>query len=379
LETPVTIIGAGLGGLALASVLHRHGMAATIYELDASPTARPQGGVLDLHDESGQLALRMAGLFEAFRNLVIPTGDATRILDKFGTIHWEDAGDKTRPEVDRGDLRSLLLQSVPDGSVHWGSKVNAVAKRDEGGYQVTLASGETFTTPLLIGADGAWSRVRPLLSDARPVYSGVSFFETRIQDADARHPESAALVGSGSMFALSDEKGLLAHRDGKGSITVYIALKLPEASATAGRSDDRDAEASKRRLLDQFSDWDVRMRGLITAGETEPTPRPIYALPIGHRWDRVPGLTLLGDAAHLMSPFAGEGANLAMLDGADLAEALLGHPNDVDEALADYEAKMFPRSEAAAAEAQRNLQASFRGDAPRGLLDIMAQYVSEKG
>ena len=379
LEQPVTIIGAGLGGLTLASVLHRHGIDATICELESSATARHQGSVLDMHEESGQFALREAGLFEAFRTLVIPGGDEMRILDKTGIVRWQDSGDDTRPEVDRGALREILLQSLPANCIHWGCKVTAIVKLEEGRHEVRLASGETFATKLLIGADGAWSKVRPLLSDAHPIYSGFSFVEAHLLNADVRYPESVALVGHGSMFALSDEKGLLTHRDGDGRITLYIALKTPEQWATSGEIDFRDTEAAKSILLTYFTGWDDQLRALIAEIDTELTPRAIYALPVGHRWERTPGVTLLGDAAHLMSPFAGEGANLAMLDGAELAKALLAHPNDVETALAAYEAALFPRSEAAAAESIGNLTDSFRSDAPQGILDQMARYTQQEG
>ncbi len=379
MEPQITIIGAGLGGLALASVLHRHGIDATIYELEASATTRPQGSILDMHEESGQLALRKAGLFEEFRKIVIPSGDEMRILDQTGTVHWKDSGDDTRPEVVRGDLRQLLLQALPDHCIHWGSKVRSVVKMEEGRHQVSLANGETFTTSLLIGADGAWSKVRPLLSDAQPIYSGISFVETHLLDASVRHPEILALVGRGSMFALAKEKGLLTHYDANDRITVYIALKPPEEWTTSSEIDFNDTKAAKRYLLNHFPGWNDQLRALIAESETELIPRPIYTLPIGHRWERIPGVTLLGDAAHLMSPFAGEGANLALLDGAELAEALLANPDDVEAALASYEAALFPRSEAAAAESRRNLMISFQPDAPQGMLDLMAQYASQKG
>ncbi|MBA2682599.1 MAG: FAD-dependent monooxygenase, partial [Ktedonobacteraceae bacterium] len=258
-------------------------------------------------------------------------------------------------------------------------KVTNVVKQEGGRHEVRLASGETFTTTLLIGADGAWSKVRPLLSDAQPIYLGVSLVETYLLDADVRHPESAALVGRGSMFALSDEKGLITHRDGDGRITVYIALKTSEQWVTSSGIDFRATEAARQQLLNHFPDWDDQLRALIAANDTELIPRSIYALPVGHHWERIPGVTLLGDAAHLMSPFAGEGANLAMLYGAELAEALLAHPNDVETALASYEETSFPRSEAKAAEANSNLSVSFRSDAPQGMLDLMAQYAHQEG
>ncbi len=379
MEQHITIIGAGLGGLTLASVLHRHGIDATIYELEASPTVRRQGSILDMHEESGQLALRKAGLFAAFRELVIPAGDDMRILDKTGTVRWEDSGDDTRPEIDRGALREILLQSLPANSIHWGSKVTNVVKLEGGRHEVRLASGETFTTALLIGADGAWSKVRPLLSDAHPIYLGVSFVETHLLDAEVRHPESTALVGRGSMFALSDEKGLITHRDGDGRITVYIALKTPEQWVTSSGIDFHDTEAARLQLLNHFPDWDDQLRTLIAESDAELIPRSIYALPVGHRWERTPGVTLLGDAAHLMSPFAGEGANLAMLDGAELAEAMLAYPDDIETALASYEEASFPRSEAAAAASADNLIISFHPDAPQGMLDLMARYTHQEG
>jgi 2-polyprenyl-6-methoxyphenol hydroxylase-like FAD-dependent oxidoreductase len=107
-------------------------------------------------------------------------------------------------------------------------------------------------------------------------------------------------------------------------------------------------------------------------------PRPISMLPTGHRWPRRAGVTLIGDAAHLMSPFAGEGANLAMQDGAELAAALVAHgiddPRAVEAALAEHEAAMVPRAAAAAGESAANLEIAFRADAPAGLVEVLTSY-----
>ncbi|UUV32428.1 FAD-dependent monooxygenase [Amycolatopsis roodepoortensis] len=371
---PIAIIGAGLGGLTLARVLHVNGVEAAVFDLDASPSARTQGGMLDIHVESGQAALRAAGLHDEFRAIVHPGGEAVRILDRNAVVHYEesDEGDGGRPEVARGDLRDLLLGSLPEGTVRWGAKVTGAHALGGGRHEVGLADGTAFTTDLLIGADGAWSKVRPLVSAAEPAYEGVSFVEVHLNDAEHRHPASAALVGGGMFFALGAGKGFLAHHDTTGSLHVYVALKTAENWIST--LDFTDTAAAKTAVLDHFDGWDAGLRKLITDADGELTPRPIHALPIGHRWDRVPGVTLLGDAAHLMSPFAGEGANLAMLDGAELGLALAANPGDVEAALSTYEADLFPRSEASAAESAESLALCFAEDSPKPLLDQFASY-----
>ncbi|MEV5597414.1 NAD(P)/FAD-dependent oxidoreductase [Streptomyces sp. NPDC052496] len=372
---PIAIVGAGLGGLALARVLHVHGIEAVIYEREAGRHVRTQGGMLDIHEDTGQQALRAAGLYDRFRTLVHQGGEATRVLDPQGTVRLqeEDEGDGTRPEVDRGQLRDLLLDSLPEGTVRWGSKVTGARALGGGRHEVTLADGTAFTTGLLVGGDGAWSKIRPLVSRAVPAYTGISFVESDLLDADTRHPDSAALVGGGSFFCLGDERGILAHRESDGSLHLYTALKTgPDWAATLP---GLDADTAKKAVLAHFDGWDEGLRALIADADGALIPRPIHALPVGHRWDRVPGVTLLGDAAHLMSPFAGEGANLALFDGAELGRAIAAHPDAIESALAAYEEALFPRSEAAAAESAANLELMF---GEQGLERLLAMFASHQ-
>ncbi|WP_030902370.1 FAD-dependent oxidoreductase [Streptomyces sp. NRRL F-5126] len=369
MRTHVTIIGAGLGGLTLARVLHVHGIPVTVYEAEPSPAARAQGGMLDIHEHNGQPALRAAGLIDAFRGLVLEGREATRVLAPDGTVLHDEPDDGTggRPEVLRGDLRQLLLGSLPDGTVRWGRKVSGVRALGGGRHEVAFADGTTVETSLLVGADGAWSRVRPLLSPATPEYAGTSFVETYLYDADTRHPAAAKAVGDGGMMALAPGKGIQAHRESGGTLHTYVALRRPK-DWFAG-IDFTDHAAAAARVAAEFGGWAPELTALITDGETAPVLRPLHTLPAEHRWNRVAGVTLLGDAAHLMVP-SGEGANLAMYDGAELGGAIAAHPDDAEAALAAYERELFPRSAAEAAEAVLLHEAMFGEDAPRGLIDM---------
>lgn len=367
MTTDVTIIGAGLGGLTLARVLHVHGITATVYEAETSPNARAQGGMLDIHEDNGQPALRAAGLLDEFRGLVLEGRQATRILERDGTVLFEDLDDGTggRPEVQRGELRRLLLDSLPAGTVRWGHKVSGVRALGEGRHEVTFADGGTVVTSLLVGADGAWSRVRPLLCAASPAYTGMSVVETYLFDGDTRHPDRAKAVGGGSLLALAPGRGIVAHREKGDTLHVYAMLSEPQDWFAA--VDFTDAAGAGARIAQAYEGWAPELTALITDADTAPVLRPLHALPIEHRWDRVPGVTLLGDAAHLSVP-NGEGANLAMYDGAELGRALAAHPDDVEAALTAYERAMFPRSAEAAADGTRLHELMFGDLAPHGLI-----------
>lgn len=365
----IAIIGAGLGGLVLARVLHLHGIAATVYEADASAGLRSQGGMLDIHTEDGQVALAAAGLLEEFRALVHPGGEAARALAPDGRVLLDlpDTGTGGRPEVLRGELRRILLESLPPGAVRWGSKLAGVEPLGDGRHWLRFADGSVAEASLLVGADGAWSRVRPLLSDVRPEYVGTTFIETWVRDADARHPATAAAVGGGALFALAPGKGIFAHREPNDVLHAYIALSRPLEWIEAIDFTDRDAAI--RAIAAEFADWSPALTTLITEGDGAPVPRMLHSLPDAHRWPRVPGVTLVGDAAHLMPP-AGDGANLAMLDGAELGEAIAARPDDVEAALAAYEGRMFARSARTAVEAHRMLGICLGPDSPASLIDF---------
>ncbi|WP_055479767.1 FAD-dependent oxidoreductase [Sphaerimonospora mesophila] len=354
----IAVIGGGPAGLTFARVLHRHDHPVTVIERDPAPDARPPGGTLDLHEKLGQLALSKAGLLAEFQALSRPEGQAMRILDTDGTVlrDWRPRpDDRANPEIDRGQLRDLLLGPL---DVRWGQRVTEVVPGTRDGVLVHFADGRQETFDLVVGADGARSRVRPAVSAATPHYTGVTLIETSLDDVDTRHPDLARLIGDGSVAVYGVNRALVAQRNSGGHVKVYAQFRAPldwhtdldrhvNQNRRAGMDaslDLADADAVRSSLLAMFDGWAAPVLDLLRHG-TAFVHRPLYVLPVSHTWTHVPGVTLLGDAAHLMPPL-GVGANLAMLEGAELAESVAAAPGpgDLDEGVRAFEEQMWARA-----------------------------------
>lgn len=155
--------------------------------------------------------------------------------------------------------------------------------------------------------------------------------------------------------------------------------------------------ALKNQLLTSpglFSAWGGQIGELISAGcdaeiGNDVSAKPLYMLPIGHTWANVPELTLIGDAAHLMTPFAGEGVNAAMLDALELSQALaesvsskrassgsdeMSASERLREAVQKYEANMVPRAKEIMKEAFQNMEIIFADDSPKPFVQFMKSH-----
>ncbi|KAG8880496.1 hypothetical protein FRB97_000731 [Tulasnella sp. 331] len=399
-QPSIAIIGAGLSGLLLARYLQINSIACTIYEREASRSARAQGGSLDLHTHSGLLAMKEAGLLEKFKELARPEDDQTRILDKNGKLWFDDLGEdrsklvqflsvlpwgEERTEIDRTDLRNILLDSLQPDTIKWDHQFKFAEPLLSSSYELHFANAPIETADILIGADGTWSRVRPLLADIRPSYTGVSFIEVIITDIDNRHPSLAKLVGKGFACILGDGKGLIPQRNSRGTIRVYLSVGRTEEDWLEKNPLPDNPEEAREYLKSHFPTFDASVLELIDKCDDAPMRSwKIYAMPPGGiDWSstRLKGITIIGDAAHVMSPFAGEGANLALLDAYELGKTLVATISrkgesleKIDLGLRAFEKRMLKRSEESARESQDNMDLMYGPDAPKEFVDFFKFY-----
>lgn len=202
-----------------------------------------------------------------------------------------------RPEIDRPRLRELLYDSLAEDTVKWNHKLQRV---DED-LSLHFANGNVEKGfDLIVGADGAWSHVRSRLTDTKPYYSGIAGHSFSIPDAEKTHPDLYKLVNRGSLFAWSDGKSIIAQQMGDGSLNVGTYTLRPESWQKECGYDVHDGKAVKEACRKEFEGWHPRLVAYTQEAEDHVVPRDLYMLPVGMRWEHVRGVTLVGDAAHLM-------------------------------------------------------------------------------
>ena len=276
----------------------------TIFEGESSIDFRSQGGTLDMHEKTGQAALKAAGLFDKFLEYARYDGEAMKICDKNFVCYINQGGSKPnatistgRPEIDRPKLREVLYNSLDENTVVWGHRLANI----DDDLRLHFVNGKMESGfELVIGADGAWSKVRPSLTDEQPFYSGIGGHAFIIPDAEKTQPELFKLVNRGSLFSTSDTKSIMAQFMGEGSINVSTWSVRPKDWQKTCSYDVRDAKAAKEACRKEYADWDERLIALTQVGDDDVIARDLFMLPVGIKWDHVKGVTLIGDAAHLM-------------------------------------------------------------------------------
>lgn len=360
----VAIIGGGPGGLTLARLLQLKGIDVKVYERDVNKEARVQGATLDLHYESGLKAIEAAGLMNAFKIDYRLGADLGRVVDKHARILYdehskvsdklfdEDFNEWSRPEIDRGTLRNMLLNSLWPDTVVWDSQLATMSQNGDG-WKLEFKNGATAAADIVIGADGVNSKTRPFITPVKNFYSGVVIVQGNVENAETATPKIHQLLKGGKIYAFGDEKFLHLSSKGDGSLDFYISCKKDENWMQNSGIDFSDRTQVCAWYKKEFPGWDSIWLELFENASLPLVPRPQYCMHLDQTWDAKSNITMLGDAAHIMPP-SGEGVNLAMLDALELSACLTNENHtDLQSAIAAYEKPMRTR---AAKEAQDSLE-----------------------
>ncbi|WP_293303800.1 FAD-dependent oxidoreductase [Pedobacter sp. UBA5917] len=371
----IAIIGAGPGGLTLARLLQMDGFNVNVYERDANENARPKGATLDLHEESGLAALKEAGLMDAFMANYRPGADRTRIIDQHGKIVFEDNDTENReafrPEIDRGPLQKILLDSLEKDTVIWNSHF-ASLQPNNGSWLIEFKNGNSAAADIVIAADGANSKIRPYITPIKPFYSGVTIVEGAVYSSATATPKMHALLNGGKIFAMGSEKSLIVSSKGDGSLVFYTGCNTTENWVKESNIDFSDKKQVIHWFKETFSDWDPIWLELFENASVAFVPRPQYCMPLDQNWETISNLTMLGDAAHLMPPYAGEGVNMAMLDALELGQCLKNNDfKNSHEAISAYEKQMLKRSSETADITMQSTKALHSANALNFLINII--------
>lgn len=351
----VAIIGGGPGGLTLARLLQLNGVRTTVYERDINSHARDQGATLDLHEESGLKALEKAQLMNEFKQHYRPGADKVRLTNSRGEIQFDQHEDlhyaESRPEIDRAPLRQLLLDSLQPESIVWNAQVKSVSPQGDGWMIEFFEQSPAYTNllpayaDLVIGADGANSMLRSRVTSTKPEFVGLTVLESCVYDSDFAVPELHELVKGGKIFALGNNQSLILSAKGDVSLTFYIGFKSEEDWQDFTGIHGSDRAAVRNWFNQEFPAWAGFWDGLFINASTPFIVRPQYCVPLNQHWQAQKNITLIGDAAHVMPPYAGEGVNMAMLDALELSECLTEKPfDDLQSAITCYETTMLKRA-----------------------------------
>lgn len=380
-DKKIAIVGGGPGGLTLARLLQMNGANITVYERDVNRNVRVQGATLDLHYESGLKALAKAGLMDDFKANYRPGADKMTVTDKHAIILHEDDFDHgvdnefSRPEIDRGPLRDILINSLQPGTIVWDRQFVSLHIQEDNAIQLRFKNGANAAADIVIAADGANSKIRPYITPIKPFFAGVTVVEGAVYNSEKNAPAIHKLLKGGKIFALGDSKTFVVSSKGDGSMPFYTALKTDEFWAKESGIDFSDKAQVAAWFKKEYTGWDSIWYELFDNASIAFIPRPQYCMPLDQTWDALPNLTMLGDAAHLMPPYAGEGVNMAMLDALELAEHLLDDKyHTTRDAIAAYERQMRTR---ASIVAQETLDQTESLHSPDGLENLVAFFSSK--
>jgi 2-polyprenyl-6-methoxyphenol hydroxylase-like FAD-dependent oxidoreductase len=349
----IAIIGAGPVGLTMARLLQQNGIDVTVYERDKDPKARIWGGTLDLHKGSGQDAMQKAGLLEMYYEKAIPMGRT--VADYSGKILFtketSEEEQYDNPEINRNELRTLLTDSLKENTVVWNSKLNDIEEQN-GKWCLHFENGKTAQADFIIGANGGMTSIRKYITDAEVEFTGTYMIQGEVSALQAKSLGFYDLCDNKILMVSNNGNLLVANPKNNNALSYNVIFKMPETLDI----DFQNTENVVAFLSNKLSDWDESYKELFRATSFF-TGLPTKKISVEKGWknNRPLPITLIGDAAHLMPPFAGQGANIGLLDALILSENLLnGEFETIENAINDYEERMFVYAKEAQQETREN-------------------------
>lgn len=338
----IAIIGGGPVGLTTTRILQINGADVTVYERDINAQARTSGGTLDIHSDSGQKAIQKADLMDVFYKYARPTGE--KMADMHGNITSDEMPDETnaysRPEIDRNDLRKIMLENLQENTVVWDSHLTDI-KKVEDEYHLEFKNGLKTIADFVIVANGGRSNARKFVTDIEPQLSGTYIIQGEIENPDRDYPEFKPKYGDGNVMAMGEQKMFYTHTLRDGSVHFGVSFKADENWVLNNGLDFENDVAIRAFLNETFANWSDDYKIFFNAS-TDFSGLPLRLFSLEEPWKTHSNITLVGDAAHVMPPFAGEGVNMGLMDAYQLTENLTnGEFSDLQSAIDDYEQKMF--------------------------------------
>ncbi|MNV32490.1 6-hydroxynicotinate 3-monooxygenase precursor [compost metagenome] len=374
----IAIIGGGPGGLTLANLLQQKGANVCVYERDENKHARVQGATLDLHEESGLEALKRAGLLDAFYENYRPGAGKMRLITKNLEIKLDDHAEGSqredlRPEIDRGPLRKVLLDHLPEETVVWDSHFVSLEPENEG-WRIRFKNGTSTYADLVIAADGANSKIRSAITDIQAIYSGITIVEGNIYNPAVNAPKLYEILKGGKVFAFGDDQSIILSSKGDGSMSFYTGCKVPENWVEDSGIDFSDKTSVHQWFQQEFAAWDSTWQELFESDELWLIPRPQYHYPLDQSWNAHSNITMIGDAAHRMPPYAGEGVNMAMQDAFELCDCLTDPKfSDLKSAIAAFEKHMCKRASKVTEMTLESTEMLHSGDPIQSMMKLFSE------
>jgi 2-polyprenyl-6-methoxyphenol hydroxylase-like FAD-dependent oxidoreductase len=353
----VAIIGAGPVGLTMAKLLQQRGLEVTIYERDKDNQSRIWGGTLDLHKGTGQEALKRAGLLDKYYAIAKPMGRI--VADEQGNILFcNNSSPEERydnPEINRNDLRQLLLNSLSGGTVIWDRKFTGLEEHD-GRWLLHFENEINATADFVIGANGGMSSARQYITDAEAEYTGTYIIQGEVYKPHINCKAFYKLCDSKISMVANKGINLVANPDNNGALTYNVTFRKTEEWVRDNRINFQDNNSVIMFLKDMLPHWHKCYMRLFEATSFF-VGLPARKLSLDKPWKKYRSLpiTLIGDAAHIMPPFAGKGVNTGLMDALLLSDNLTsGKFETLEAAISDYEQKMFVYAKEAQLETARN-------------------------